>query len=290
MLIFFDGSDHSLRGILSVLDDFFRMSGLGINLLKSTLFLDGNDPVILHDMATRFGLSEGSFPVKYLGVPLLPNKMRAQDFQPLIDRLNSRFTSWTNRHLSFAGRLQLIQSVIYSVINFWASIFMLPNSCLLNIEKLCNAFLWSGSTLSAKNAKISWDSVCTPKSSGGLSLRRLAKWNNVLGLKLIWLIFTKAGSLWVSWVRTHLIGSQSFWDITSSYLHGSWMWRRLLKLRHIARSFLFRRIGMGNTCSFGGITGQVGVPLFSRSANNTPVSPAFQSMPLFLEQFSMVIG
>ncbi|KAL1206566.1 hypothetical protein V5N11_027134 [Cardamine amara subsp. amara] len=28
------------------------------------------------------------------------------------------------------------------------------------------------------------------------------------------------------------------------------MWRRLLKLRHIARSFLFCRIGMGNTCSF----------------------------------------
>ncbi|WZZ16602.1 hypothetical protein YC2023_109691 [Brassica napus] len=70
---------------------------------------------------------------------------------------------------------------------------------------MCGAFLWNGAPNSARGAKISWDSVCTPKEAGGLGLRRLADWNRVLGLKLIWLIFTAGGSLWVSWVRRNLI-------------------------------------------------------------------------------------
>jgi len=118
-------------------------------------------------------------------VPLTSKKMTKQDYKPLLDKILSRFSSWTVRHLSFAGRLQLIQSVIYSIISFWASIFLLPNQCLLEIERMCSAFLWSGKHESARGAKVSWDSVCTPKEYGGLGLRRLQPWNKVLGLKLI---------------------------------------------------------------------------------------------------------
>ncbi|XP_048619881.1 uncharacterized protein LOC125590370 [Brassica napus] len=63
---------------------------------------------------------------------------------------------------------------------------------------MCNVFLWNGARNSAMGAKIAWDSVCTPKEAGGLGLKRLEDWNKVLGLKLIWLIFTSGGSLWVS--------------------------------------------------------------------------------------------
>lgn len=158
---------------MEVMKNFYDISGLEVNLQKTLLFLDGNNLPLLTEMATNTGLIRGDLPVRYLGLPLLPHKMRPQDYQPLIDKINSRISSWVVRHLSFAGRLQLVQSVLYGIINFWASVFPLPKKCLDALEKLCNAFLWSGAPNSARSAKVSWDSVCTPKESGGLGLRRL---------------------------------------------------------------------------------------------------------------------
>ncbi|KAG7561138.1 Reverse transcriptase zinc-binding domain [Arabidopsis thaliana x Arabidopsis arenosa] len=249
VLVFFDGSDSSIAGILSILDDFKNGSGLGINRQKTALLIDGGDFNALEALSERHGVSHGSFPVRYLGVPLMAQKMRKHDYQPLLDRINFKFSSWTVRHLSFAGRLQLLKSVIYSTINFWISIFILPNQCLLKLEQMCNAFLWKGAPNSARGAKIAWDVVCSSKECGGLGLKRLASWNSVMALKLIWMLFTKAGSLWVSWVRINLIGHRNFWTLNPTY-SGSWIWKKLCKLRVLARPFVVCEIGTGQTASF----------------------------------------
>jgi len=75
---------------------------------------------------------------------------------------------------------------------------------------MCNAFLWKGAPNSGRRAKISWEIVCTSKVCGGLGLRDLVAWNKVLALKLIWILFTTAGSFWVSWVRINLIRNKNF--------------------------------------------------------------------------------
>lgn len=117
------------------------------------------------------------------------------------------------------------------------------------LERMCGAFLWSGAPNSARGAKIAWESVCTPREAGGLGLKHLADWNVVLGLKLIWLLFTTWGSLWVSWVRSKLMGSENFWELEPSR-RGSWIWKALCKLRPIARPFIHCRISSGSTASF----------------------------------------
>ncbi|KAG7577371.1 Endonuclease/exonuclease/phosphatase superfamily [Arabidopsis thaliana x Arabidopsis arenosa] len=244
ILVFFNGQEASLIAILDVLAQFKSVSGLGINLSKSCLFLDGSNFDLISQISSRHNLTHGSLPIRYLGVPLLPSKLNASDYQPLIDRIKGRISSWTNRHLSFAGRLQLLHSVINSTINFWASIFILPNKCIAELEQLCSAFLWKGAASSARGAKVSWEVVCSPKSAGGLGLKRLADWNQIFGLKLIWLLFSQAGSLWVSWVKNHLIRGRCFWDADFRFT-GSWIWRRLSKLRVLARPFIFCSVQSG---------------------------------------------
>lgn len=49
------------------------------------------------------------------------------------------------------------------------------------------------------------------EGSWGLGLRRLEDSNKVFGLKLIWLLFASTGSLWVAWVKQHLIAGRLFW-------------------------------------------------------------------------------
>lgn len=251
VLIFFDGSEESLRGILQILEDFKKVSGLSINREKTELLLDGGSNERCRALAEAVGIAQGSLPVRYLGVPLSSKKMKKPDFQPLLDKINARFNSWTVRHLSFAGRFQLIQAVIYSTISFWASIFILPSDCISELERMCNAFLWRGVPTSARGAKVAWDSVCTPKEEGGLGLKRLADWNEVLGLKLIWLIFTAGGSLWVSWVRRNLIGEENFWLLDPRRSRkGSWIWKAICKLRSTARPMVQCEVGSGITASF----------------------------------------
>lgn len=105
VLIFFYGAELSLQGILAIRDDFGKGSGLGMNREKSALHLDGGNFHLAGQLADTYGLSQGCLPFRYMCVPLMSQKMRKQDYQPLIEKISSRFSSWTVKHLSFAGRL-----------------------------------------------------------------------------------------------------------------------------------------------------------------------------------------
>ncbi|KAG2311087.1 hypothetical protein Bca52824_022644 [Brassica carinata] len=71
----------------------------------------------------------------------------------------------------------------------------------------------------------------------------------VCSLKLIWRIFTGQNSLWADWVRQHLVRQQSFRDIRDTGL-GSWVWRKLLQLRPIAKQFPRMEVHNGMTVRF----------------------------------------
>lgn len=75
VLIFFGRSQRSLEGIFGILMLFYLSSGLEI-LLKTRLFLDGNNQQFTRELALEFGLVHGDLPVRYLGLPLLPHKKR----------------------------------------------------------------------------------------------------------------------------------------------------------------------------------------------------------------------
>ncbi|GJS72425.1 hypothetical protein Tco_0705266 [Tanacetum coccineum] len=64
------------------------------------------------------------------------------------------------------GRLQLIRSVISSMHVFWASVFVIPNRVLMDIEQSMRNFLWCPSSSSKGKAKVAWELVCLPKMIG----------------------------------------------------------------------------------------------------------------------------
>ncbi|KAL0649134.1 hypothetical protein Bca4012_091825 [Brassica carinata] len=189
---------------MRVLVDFQRKSGLALNLRKTKIFIDGNNDADCLSLAMRLSLQQGALPVKYLGQPLSPKKLRKSDYQPLIDRVKSRISSWTARHLLFVGRLVLIQTVLFGIINFWSAVFPLPKSYFEQLEQLCNAFLWSGGLTLQDLQRSLGRQYARGKNLVVWGLRRLLGLNQVYGLKLIWLLFSSNGSLWVAWVELNL--------------------------------------------------------------------------------------
>ncbi|KAG7547383.1 F-box domain [Arabidopsis suecica] len=248
VMVFFDGSSSSLTGISDALDIFASWSGLKMNCEKTQIFTAGLDPG--ESLAiSSFGFPIGSMPIRYLGLPLMSRKLRISEYSPLIEKLRKRFQSWATSSLSYARRLQLIKSVIYGLINFWTSTFILPKACIKLMESLCARFLWSGSVDISKGFKVSWANICYPKTEGGLGLRRLGIWNSTLCLKLVWLLFSGSGSLWVAWHHHHHIKGKSFWSLNPS-TKDSWNWRSLLNLRPLAERFVQCKLGNGRLASF----------------------------------------
>ena len=250
LMVFTDGSKRSIEEILKIFDEFAAKSGLQISLEKSTLFIAGTTAADQEDILGSFPFTSGQLPVRYLGLPLLTKRMSVQDYLPFVEKIRKRMKSWTGRFLSHGGRLQLIKSVITSLTNFWMQAFRLPSSCLKDVERLCSAFLWSGPELKTSKAKIRWEDVCLPKEEGGLGLRPLKEMNTVHSLKLIWRIHSARNSLWVQWVQCYLIRKGSFWSIKETTSSGSWIWKKLLRLRAVAKQYFRMEVRSGQQTYF----------------------------------------
>jgi hypothetical protein len=176
LLIFSKADMGSIQTIQDVLAEFEVLSGLKANPAKSAFFCAGihrDDKLAFLEVLK---MPEGSLPVRYLGVPLITRRLSVVDCEVLVAKIAGRIDSWLVRHLSFAGRLQLISSILFSLQIFLARVFILPKKVIRIIEQKINKFLWNGKDTNAK-AKVAWDKVCLPKSEGGLGLRKLDVWN-----------------------------------------------------------------------------------------------------------------
>lgn len=224
------------------------MSGLKANFDKSHMFVAGLDPDERYSLLSAFNFKEGKFPVKYLGAPLTSNKFSRTMCYSLVDRITERISGWAENSLSYAGRLQLIKSIIFSMQVYWLGIFILPNSVTCAIERICRNFLWSGS-INRSFASVAWAEVCKPKNEGGLGIIDIKLWNKAAIAKHIWAISTKKDSLWVKWIHMYHLKHKSFWQVLKSP-NDEWCWRKLLKIRDLFKAYFKVQLGNGKNTSF----------------------------------------
>ncbi|CAH1430020.1 unnamed protein product [Lactuca virosa] len=97
--------------------------------------------------------------MRYLGIPLISTRLFVRDCKRLVDKVRSRISDWRNKFLSYAGRLQLISSVLYSIPVYWASCLLIPAETIKEIEKMMKNFLWNCDESKKGRAKIAWSTV-----------------------------------------------------------------------------------------------------------------------------------
>ncbi|CAA7019532.1 unnamed protein product [Microthlaspi erraticum] len=214
------------------------------------MFCQGLSRDSLDRIKVLFNLRVSSLPIRYLGLPLSSKQLSVADCDHLIVLIKKKLDSWTNNFLSLAGRLSLISSVISGIIGFWSSAFILPRKVIKKINSLSSSFLWHGKTGSAFGAKVAWSSLSLPKGEGGLGIKDAVSWNNACVMKLIWLLFFQADSIWVAWIRRRYLSKSSFWALNDRNPSFSWMFRKILKLRSKAFQFLSIKIGRGESTFF----------------------------------------
>ena len=168
-------SPTSLRLLMEAFHLFTACTGLKANMSKSQIVFGGTSSVVRNECMELIGFSEGHLPITYLGLPITASKLSKVECKTLVEKITSRITTWASRHISYAGRLVLVNSVLFEIFNFWAQVFLLPQAVIDKVTKLCRNFLWGSEGEYRKAPYVAWDLVCLPKKKGGLGIKNLDK-------------------------------------------------------------------------------------------------------------------
>jgi len=82
--------------------------------------------------------------MRYLGVSITISKLGELACRTLVDKIMGKIRQWSRRSISFVGRANLFNSVIFGMYNFWASIFILPQEVIDYMNQLCRNYFWWG--------------------------------------------------------------------------------------------------------------------------------------------------
>lgn len=112
LMLFGRADTTSVRILWECLTQFGDMSGLRANVLKSQMFVAGIQGLDRQRILEITGIPGGILPVRYLGIPLAAEGLRVLHYAPLLEKIAAQIGLWTASSLSYAGRLELIRSVL----------------------------------------------------------------------------------------------------------------------------------------------------------------------------------
>ena len=195
-LLFLEKDSRVALNLKWILTCFEQVSGMRINYHKSALVPINVAPQELDEFVDIFQCVVGSFPIKYLGIPLHYDKLSREDLQYLIDKILARIAGWRGKLLSYLGRIILIKTCLASIPIYLLSFFKFPKWDLNLINSHMANCLWSDTDGAHKIHLVNWPSICMKKRVWGYGVPNLQDMN----LCLIG-----------SWVKRYIAGEGSLW-------------------------------------------------------------------------------
>lgn len=134
--LFFKAKSGQAQGMKNILEMYESASGQSINFQKSEVFYSRNvDDAVKASISQILGVQQVMGTGKYLGVPSMVGRSRTSTFKFVKERVWKKINSWSSKCLSQAGRETLIKSVLQSIPSYIMSIFAIPKSIIVDIEK-----------------------------------------------------------------------------------------------------------------------------------------------------------
>ncbi|GJQ90835.1 RNA-directed DNA polymerase, eukaryota, reverse transcriptase zinc-binding domain protein [Tanacetum coccineum] len=159
LLMFSHGDKQSVELLKNVIEEFGRVYGLLLNYNKSTIIFGSVKEEDRKEILDIMPFKVEKLPVRYLGVPLITKRIGVKECKSLTDKVKSKILK-KNKCLSYAGRLQLVASVLESIHVYWATVFLLPQAIIDEINSLLKGFLWNQDEKANGKAKVAWKNLC----------------------------------------------------------------------------------------------------------------------------------
>ncbi|GJV63547.1 RNA-directed DNA polymerase, eukaryota [Tanacetum coccineum] len=244
------------RNLISLLRCFYLVSGLRINIHKSTVLGIGIVEEEVSYMANIIGCGASKFPLKYLGIPVGCNMSRCSNWNVIIQKFSSKLSAWKARLLSVGGRLSLIRSVLSSLPTYFMSIYLTPVAIRKKLESLRNKFFIGGDICERKMTWVKWDQCLASKKEGGLGIGSIYGLNIGLLFKWVWRFLCNHSDLWIRVIKCIHGATGGINNASNSNIKNS-TWNSIiaaingLKAKGIDLvSYCSRKIGNGADSSF----------------------------------------
>jgi hypothetical protein len=163
-------SIDNLWTLKAILRGFELASGLKVNFWKSCLISINVGNTLLESACDFLNCKRGGIPFKYLGLPVGANPRRLSTWDPMVAKIRRKLNCWGNKHISFGGRLVLLNSVLNSIPVFYLSFMKMPVQVRKKVVRIQREFLWGGVKGGKKLSWVKWKLVCQAKNKGGLEL------------------------------------------------------------------------------------------------------------------------
>ena len=105
-------SVQEAMAIKDCLNTFLEASGLEINKEKSQTYFFNTPRITKRNILRILEFSEGSFPSKYLGAPMVESTIKHVSWKEMLEKINKKLSLWTFRALNFPRRLILVKSIL----------------------------------------------------------------------------------------------------------------------------------------------------------------------------------
>ncbi|CAN1787955.1 Putative ribonuclease H protein At1g65750 [Linum perenne] len=134
---------------------------------------------------------------KYLGVPILHERINVHTYQDILDKIDNKLAGWKVKSLSLAGRVTLAKSVLAAIPAYAMQTSVLPPKTCEAIDRRIRNFVWGTTAEARKISLVAWEKICLPKENGGLGLRMAGILNRAYLTKLAFTFFKDKERLWV---------------------------------------------------------------------------------------------
>jgi hypothetical protein len=214
LIIFAQASVVDVGVIQSCIDKYQECSGKLVNVKKSAIMFTHKVPRSCQRAFCReVSLKSAPFHAKYLGLPLCNEKSWSCTLEHVIERVSNKVQGWKQKIMSQASRLCLIKVVAAATPVYPMSSWSFPKHTCAKIDSILRDFWWGVKEGKRGFYFKAWDSMCVPKSVGGLGIRRSADMNNALLAKLGWQVANRDDKPWVQYVVAKYLRGQSFWSV-----------------------------------------------------------------------------
>lgn len=156
-------------------------------------------------------INSASFPFKYLGILISPMKLVVSIFNHMINKIRHTCAHREHSKLSMAVKSLLINSSLFSILNYNLSIYPIPDSVLNEINKVVRDFLWHKSGNIGKGIHVvRWSYVTKSKREGGLAVKNLSIVKHSIFAKHVFRYLNQDNVLWED-ILLFKYGYMNFW-------------------------------------------------------------------------------
>ena len=186
-MFFLKADKEAAITLKAILKRYEEASGQLINAEKSSITFSRKAPAALKQMihSELQILKEGGVG-KYLGLPELFGRKKRDLFSSIVDCIKQKASGWSNRYLSSAGKMVMLQSVLSPIPSYSMTCFKLPISLCNRIQSALKRFWWDDRTGKRKMAWIAWEKMTLSKCNGGLGIRDVQTFNDAYLAKISW--------------------------------------------------------------------------------------------------------